>query len=121
MEEILFRGRTKHKGWVYGALVRKFATTYIVQYNEDTDWYDDIKVDDDTVGQYTGRMDKDSTRMFTGDILGGMGPIVYIPAEARFGISVCGELNEVLFSELEQEQLLVIGNIHDNPDLLEEL
>ena len=44
---------------------------------------------------------------------------MWIDREARYGISLLGETHDVYLEELEQADLEVIGNIHDNPELLE--
>ena len=48
----------------------------------------------------------------------GGGVVVWIDREARYGISLLGEVHEVYLQELEQADLEVIGNVHDNFELL---
>ena len=49
----------------------------------------------------------------------GGGVLVWIDWETCYGISLLGEVHDVYLEELEQADLEVIGNIHDNPELLE--
>ncbi len=111
-------------GWVYGSLSDSEHSPYIV--GEVVDWGEEyieteywVAVGADTIGQYIGRKDKNDTLIFTGDILQGMGVVVWIPDETRFGVEISGELNEVTFGELEQKDLNVIGNIYSNPEYAE--
>ncbi len=71
--------------------------------------------------QYTGLQDKNDKEIYEGDILGGWlehGVVVWLQAEARWGIDVEGERKEIHFWEVNQDHLEVIGNIYKNPDLL---
>lgn len=120
--EILFRGeRTDNGEWIEG--------TYW-QSNEsiiDKQGYS-IKITPETVGQYTGLTDKDGKKIFEGDIVkiedddgntnfsdGGIGDVVFY----RGIWYVSGEVHNGLYDLERNYYVSVIGNIHDNPELLE--
>ena len=127
MREINFRGKLQKEytpqGWVYGDLVKYVGNHYIM--DDGCNW--DIlesgyKVIPETVGQFTGLLDKHEVRIFEGDIVmvgngwNELAIIVFYTELSRFmaefekwgrkGIS-------------EGTSFEVIGNIHDNPELLE--
>ncbi len=127
--EILFRGkRTYNKKWIEGSLVVDYAgNTYIVWEYETVKGAmissKTINVYPETVGEYTGLTDKNGKKIFEGDIVSGyfdhekiVGYIFY-GSDAKFFIQRKGlfgiELNNA------EDWVEVIGNIHDNPELLE--
>jgi uncharacterized phage protein (TIGR01671 family) len=116
MREIKFRGKRLDSGeWVYGD--RASINGMYIFPHDGFDSPDTYEVDPGTVGQYIGRKDCNGVEIYEDDALHGMGVVVYVPAEARFGIVYDGELDEIIFAELEQHELKVIGNIHDNPEI----
>lgn len=142
MREILFRGKRLDNGeWVDGSLVHRTQfygnpdnKYFILTDGEfDCDYYDAPQVDPDTVGQYTGLTDKNGMRIFDGDIIriectDGYIPEIYGPYEVRWHSEWLkwvysneedkrGYFFEDL-GELTYEDCEVIGNIHDNPELL---
>jgi uncharacterized phage protein (TIGR01671 family) len=133
MREILFRGFSTDSGeWVEGFLVQTKSHTYIIQpgwYNDDLfiSLYNIIdKVDPATVGQFTGLTDKNGKKIFEGDILQTEDRIV---AVAWHNASACWDSNFIRYVGEERwtgilnsqwgRWATVIGNIHDNPELLE--
>ena len=129
MREILFRGKRLDNGeWVEGAFVGKYDPMLCISYafivaqkpkDSFVTWY---AVDPDTVGQYTGLTDNVKQRIFEGDIVsilpddGDMGVIKWADDEAMFVLEAdgwCANFDNYFSTDLE-----VIGNIHDNPDLL---
>lgn len=122
MREILFRGKQADSGkWVYGFISGLNDDEYgIPMTMNDTEGLCDIIVNPITVGQYTGLTDKNGTKIFEGDILhAALGNFV-----VRWSESICS------FVASEKERMRpcmnsgtmkyceVIGNIHDNPELL---
>lgn len=126
MKEILFRGKRYSGEWVYGNLFipdKEDAPTEIgIGTNVIRITYDVIT---ETVGQYTGLKDKHGKRIFEGDIVlkrtyHGKKPMkVYY----ENGIFTCGEHRGSSVMEryytLCDSQIEVIGNVYDNPELLE--
>ena len=127
MREILFRGkRTDCEAWVEGDLIQAFRGNQLsscsIMPNTPTAYC--WKVDPKTVGQYIGLTDKNGKKIFEGDIVervsdGEQAVISWLKYFACFGLSFdgwcCGfdDYDDNLPSDFE-----VIGNIHDNPDIL---
>lgn len=140
MRDIKFRGKcvpdSKYAGeWVTGGYVSPDAECknqdegLIVEYlgGNTTITY---HVDPDTVGQYTGLTDKNGVEIYEGDVVmvtnlqaDGFGKqmkttIVYDEELACFDFKALDRQRCICNSVLETE-LEVIGNICDNPELLE--
>lgn len=128
MREILFRGkRNDSSEWVYGNFVRGCVDdfAYIVEFGNKELCRNYVEVIPETVGQYTGLTDKNGKKIFDGDIVKGLfvfGEIssVVIFKYGSFGIEWNIDEIKVLdpFLGLRNIECEVIGNIHDNPELL---
>ena len=141
MREILFRGkRTDNGEWVHGNLVRgcdeKYA--YIVEFGNKEMCRNYVNINPDTIGQYTGLTDKNGKRIFEGDMINPFDDeIDKMVVEFRFGqflLCLYGERGYMAEYGWEEEgnygcfeaeplstygdDIEVIGNIHDNPELL---
>jgi len=127
MREIIFRGKRADNGeWVYGSLITErnmFDGNLMTMHIQDIEEpYDDNLIDDETVGQFTGLTDKNGTKIFEGDIVKVENALV----RGIFAVEYCGISACFIVSHGERRYFLggcnseVIGNIHDNPELLKE-
>jgi uncharacterized phage protein (TIGR01671 family) len=126
MREILFRGKRVDNGeWVEGCYIENCIShasgCAIIE-----DYFEKYDVKPDAVGQYTGLTDKNGKRIFEGDIVKAadtddpdlVGEIV---------LNMCSWLvsgsnwSDSLFRANEVHALEVIGNVHDNPELIAEV
>jgi uncharacterized phage protein (TIGR01671 family) len=133
MREIQFRGKSKKDGkWVYGWYVKK-NEQHIIYTNEQ---YEDqsmppgyvsykqeyFEVEEKTVGQWTGRVDKNGKRTFEGDIVI-IGSDKNHPCILDYSYIDCAFIfitgygvNHYYLKNNDAYE--VIGNIHDNMELL---
>lgn len=134
MREILFRGKSiETNEWEYGDLIipdwkNKYLYEQVMLIKE-RDSGCEIEVVPETVGQFTGLIDKNGTKIFEGDIVTtkffgkdfgnvcnfneyDIFQIIYY--QARF----CTESIRRRFEMDDRAKYEVIGNIHDNPELL---
>jgi uncharacterized phage protein (TIGR01671 family) len=128
MREILFRGKVADlpNSWVYGYLVRE-DTIYQCdkQYFNGFCALGTFSVIPETIGQYTGFVDKNGTKIFEGDIVtlfDEKSVVKTSEMRASFGLY---KISNGMFYEMihknDQKWLEVIGNIYDNPELLDEV
>lgn len=143
MCEILFRGKEKNSSkWIYGDLrhISDGHGGYILCIVDNTNGKNNdvtgAEVIPETVGQYTGSIDKNRTKIFEGDIVKGIaysvtktGVIVWIDEISSFGVRYVNAQNPtawenssilrcVSMGKTDEFAAEVIGNIHDNPKLL---
>lgn len=136
MREIKFRGRDTDGNWHYGDLLRYVSDSYDMiipagHANSD-DLYDDVVcVDYDTVGQFTGLLDSNGQEIYEGDILDVDGDflaeVVYCNGsfELYTKKETLGTLSDIAYEytcsifDGVEKTFSVVGNIHDNPGLLE--
>ena len=123
MREILFRGKAGAK-WVYGDLRHLNDGRVTIQKDGEIYPYEVIP---ETVGQYTGLNDKDGKMIFEGDVVKAYDEtydngFAEVKGKVFFN---CGsfdiDVEDVGYIPLYSygtENIEVIGNIHDNPELL---
>lgn len=119
MREILFRGKREDNGnWIVGSFHKSINDCYIIPLPVVTS---KSKVIPETVGQFTGLTDKNGTKIFEGDIITISSSCVCMTGIVEF--HDCGfEVHEYDTYEVlwyYPDELEVIGNIHDNPEMLE--
>lgn len=142
MREILFRGQTRRKGekvwmdgspvesnWVYGGIFQGLNRSVIYGY----DPIEKYVVYSDTVGQFTGLTDKNGMKIFEGDIVAqnwydhdepaddSFGEVVFCEYDCSFSVMDVNKDGIVPLGECHAYhwEAEIIGNIHDNPELLE--
>lgn len=135
MREILFRGKDSiTKRWVYGALVQQQddplkEKAFIISYSnyQFGDFSEAVmhEVDPETVGQYTGFVDKNSKKIFEGDIVS-----IYNSKAFLFAVewnnqyvlkcTTNGVSDNILNVIESPEDVEVVGNIYDNPELIKD-
>lgn len=120
--EIKFRAKSLGGKWEYGDLHLRSKHPHIHNLIGAK-----IYIDFNTIGQYTGLHDKNGNEIYDGDIIkssyGTIHYIVYDNDIARFKAVVArynplneySNLSKGWIAHLDEE---VIGNIHDNPELL---
>ena len=134
MREILFRGKTaKDKEWVYGDLLNVGVDyDYAIRIYGGREHGQVNAVNEKTIGQFTGLTDKNGKKIFEGDICLVCRETVTMQGiteqhNGAFGLRYkSGEFNSLLYLNRSRPEgrwfdtLEVIGNIHDNPELLKE-
>lgn len=134
MREILFRGKRKGNGkWVEGSLLKVTIageTTYLIfgdKYGFEGSGIkalDHAPVDPDSIGEFTGLTDRNGKRIFEGDIVRNADGYLF-SAQYPFAVkfcdgNFCGDAGGFVYISGEEFRYCeVIGNIHDNPELLE--
>lgn len=139
IREILYRAkRIENDGWVYGSHLfdQVIGKHYIVLPRNITESYTAVNPDGEfkrlhctgievvpeTVRQYTGLKDKNGKKIFEGDIcrdsLDTLFVVEWDKKNARFIGFIVGNECRIIYVGREPK-VEVIGNIFDNPELLE--
>ena len=138
MREILFRGKTadKAKEWIEGFVFNEKHDKFGYYNNCAYFWIRDVIPE--TVGQFTGLTDKNGKKIFEGDIVvtrypkgdicsigdvqfkcGVFGAEWTVHKKYQTMIGTWGQRHNLRrFDDDIIENIEVIGNIHDNPELL---
>lgn len=134
MREIKFRGKTYENQWVYGDLIHFSDDDFRINPQKDHKWdieeASDIVVPD-TVGEFTGLTDKNGKEIWDRDIIEfttfdyngvdtqKVGELKFV--DGCFGIifqDFDGENRFYPLFRLTIDDIEVIGNIYENPDLV---
>jgi uncharacterized phage protein (TIGR01671 family) len=119
MREIKFRGkRLDGKGWAFGHLVKMWGEWHIIDCDDKNTAY---PVDPATVGQYTEQKDKNGKNIWEGDIVEWEN---LMKTNMRSVIAYRDRMFCFVDANNEPEEIWCysftkIGNIYDNPELLE--
>ena len=132
MREILFRGKRLDNGeWVYGYYL--FDIGNLIMTLPGVGGGITHLVGAETVGQYTGSTDKNGRKIFEGDIIHLEYSQVFFGGEYfgeytaevsyKEGCFITDGINngdeiETPLSGFDNDEVEIIGNIHDNPELL---
>jgi len=122
MREIKFRGFNRKNGvWLYGFYLQNRGAHFVCpdEFADGKSW-DDYEIDPETRGEYTDMVDRNKREIYEGDIL------YDHYSNNRFRVyftSACfdvGGILEAVYRSLSDvaNDSEVIGNIHDNPELL---
>lgn len=140
MREILFRAKTTDEvrgfkfapngTWVYGFYADKVGLPVIYQFEQSRADYVDYEVDRKTVGQYTELNDKNDKPIYEGDIITcvnksrlsgypiGKKMYGFIAYDDNYGFWFCKNNFQHYIDWSWADDIEVIGNIYDNPELL---
>lgn len=123
MREIKFRGKTDRtrndSKWVVGFYRERDDESYIIN-----DWGQEILVDWETVGQFTGMEDINGIQIYEGDVVDlknwdgkeVRGVVVHDDRYAMFGIARANDIYNILHKKPK-----VIGNVFDDKELYSSL
>lgn len=123
MRTIKFRGKDIETGeWVYGDLIQRMGYMPSILYPYEHDGkirYAERAVKRDTVGQFTGLTDKNGKEIYEGDIYRYDNPDSINEVSYCAGGGFAGfDITPAKHNENRLLDVEVIGNIHDNPELL---
>ena len=138
MRDILFRGKNVNNGeWVYGNLyIGDDKNKHLILAGREN-YRISHEVIPETIGQFTGLMDRNGEHIFEGDVIrahynnnfdyiesvvfhNGMFCGLYTPNYKfrRYTVLADGEVNLPFYTEWYMKWCEVVGNVHDNPRLI---
>ena len=134
MREIKFRGREESGHWCYGDVTFTESKERAHIRIRAAGYYPNVEVVPATVGQFTGLLDTAQKEIYEGDIVvvkedgeESRHVVRYMDDEdypafdlVPESMSWCGECNGLSYCMIHMDaEIYVIGNIYDNPELLE--
>lgn len=126
MRDIIFRGKRISDGeWVEGYLGVEVGGAPVIEYcgtDEDVgDYVEEQFVNPESIGEFTGLTDKNGVKIFEGDICWFYGGDYYSGIWEQNAIVAITDMtdDEQTHYLKNAEYYEVIGNIYDNPELLE--
>ena len=124
MNTIKFRGKREDNGeWVYGAFypIKDERVYFIINncqsidFDDNSTFFNGYKVHKKSVGQFTGLHDKNGKEIYEGDIVtDGVGKYKII-----YDLKLAGYQPYCIFRDDPENYCEVIGNIFENPEILE--
>lgn len=128
MREILFRGKHMHVCPENKHLDGTWVEGYLADENHINDGKYEFLVDPETICQYTGLTDKNGKKIWENDILEGHLDDKFpedvtrekvIWHESGWKTEEPGCVDKEYLDEFDAENFEVVGNVFDNPELLE--
>ena len=145
MRIIKFRGYNKKNGeWLFGSYILNRGHHFVApdEFADSKTW-EDYEVIEETIGQFTGLCDKNGKEIYEGDILRypakdksqeenfvsfevfwhdndcADNHVGWQIDRRHFHGCICGTRDISTFLPRYTKKMVIIGNIHDNPELLE--
>lgn len=128
MREILFRGKHMHVCLENKHLDGTWVEGYLADENHINDGKCEFLIDPETICQYTGLTDKNGKKIWENDILEGHLDDKFpedvtrekvIWHESGWKTEEPGCVDKEYLDEFDTENFEVVGNVFDNPELLE--